>query len=296
MRKGTYHTQEAKLKQRIAHLGKHPINSGFKKGMIPWNKGTKGLTISWNKNKHPTQETRLKQSLAHKGMHISPQTEFKKGMIPWSKGLTKKEAPQLRGGAPKGKPSWNKGMTVADDRIRRSIDAAHKANKGKSSWNKGLTSSDPRIKRSTDAAHKANRGKPSWNRGKHESEATKEKQRQIKKEAWKDPIYARRLSIAIGRKPNQDELYIDAILQLNFPAEWKYVGDGKFWIEGRNPDFVNVNGKKIVIEYNGFYRHTQEKDEAKTQHYAKYGFKTVNLYPKDLNDLETILKNQFTLR
>ena len=57
--------------------------------------------------------------------------------------------------------------------------------------------------------------------------------------------------------PTNDEKYLDAILQLNFPHEWKYVGDGNFWIEGRNPDFVNCNGKKIVIEYNGFLRYSE---------------------------------------
>lgn len=92
-----------------------------------------------------------------------------------------------------------------------------------------------------------------------------------------------------GFKPSNPERYLDAILQLNFPHEWRYTGDGKILIEGKNPDFVNINGRKILIEYNGFYTHTPEKDKQKTEHYAKYGWTTINLYPIDLKE-EIIIK------
>jgi hypothetical protein len=117
------------------------------------------------------------------------------------------------------------------------------------------------------------------------SEATLEKMSRIKKLAWQNPEYASARLKQFGVKPNGEEMYLDAILQLHFPHEWKYVGDGKFWIEGKNPDFVNVNGKKILIEYNGYKRtHTVEYDKRKTEHYAKYGWMTINLYPKDLRE------------
>lgn len=53
--KGKHHTEEAKEKNRLAHIGKRVSpKTEFKKGSIPWNKGIKGL-------------------------HPSPATEFKKG-------------------------------------------------------------------------------------------------------------------------------------------------------------------------------------------------------------------------
>ena len=55
-------------------------------------------------------------------------------------------------------------------------------------------------------------------------------------------------------------------------------------IDGKTPDFVNINGKKILIEYNGFYTHTTEKDKAKAEHYAQYGWKTINIERTDLNE------------
>lgn len=39
----------------------------FKKGQQPWNKGTKGIMIAWNKGKKHSEQTRQKISLAHKG-------------------------------------------------------------------------------------------------------------------------------------------------------------------------------------------------------------------------------------
>ena len=56
------------------------INSNGHKGLIPWNKGTKGLVVAWNKGmvglpaRHTTphtEETKLKISLAKKGKSIN---------------------------------------------------------------------------------------------------------------------------------------------------------------------------------------------------------------------------------
>lgn len=50
-----------------------PNSGSFKKGSVPWNKGTRGLSAPWNKGL--------------KGTHFSPVTEFKKGQNAWNKGL-----------------------------------------------------------------------------------------------------------------------------------------------------------------------------------------------------------------
>ena len=118
-----------------------------------------------------------------------------------------------------------------------------------------------------------------------QSKKTRLKLSQLHKRLWKDPKYAINFFKKLARKPNKDELYLNNILKNYFPNEWKYVGDGKIWIDGRNPDFINNNGKKIVIEYNGFrLKHTKEYDRKKTLHYKKYGFKTINIYPKELKN------------
>src|SRR3990167_3661795 len=47
-----HHRPDLKEKQRIAYKGKHfSPHTEFKKGMKPWNLGTKGKIKSWNKGK-----------------------------------------------------------------------------------------------------------------------------------------------------------------------------------------------------------------------------------------------------
>ena len=140
--------------------------------------------------------------------------------------------------------------------------------------------------------------------GKHHTEATRQKMSNADKELWKNADHAKKMFEAQQHKPNQEELFLDALIQLNFPDEFKYVGDGKVWIEGKNPDWININGKKIVIEYNGFVwgvdipnvGHSLKKDTLKAEHYAKYGFKTINLSRDDLNERTVVTRIKLFLR
>jgi len=71
----------------------------FKIGVIPWNKGKKGLQKAWNKGKKSTEITKQKMSQALKG-----------------------------------RKSWNKGKKWSEE-VRKKIS---ESNKGKISWNKGI--------------------------------------------------------------------------------------------------------------------------------------------------------------
>ena len=64
-------------------IGQIP-RSAFKKGLIPWNVGTKGL----HPNPHKGEKTgRVPPNAIRPGQHISPATQFKKGLIPWNKNI-----------------------------------------------------------------------------------------------------------------------------------------------------------------------------------------------------------------
>jgi hypothetical protein len=81
------------------------------------------------------------------------------------------------------------------------------------------------------------------------------KHREQLRKLWKDPQYVAKQMKAHGVKPNRKEKLLDRILQKEFPNEWKYVGDGAFILEGLCPDWVNVNGKKKVIDLFGCFFH-----------------------------------------
>ena len=67
------------------------------------------------------------------------------------------------------------------------------------------------------------------------------------------------LQKAFHLKPNKCELFLQELLNCWYPSEWKYVGDLSFLIDGKNPDFVNINGKKKLIEFYGDYLARWEK-------------------------------------
>ena len=52
------------------------------------------------------------------------------------------------------------------------------------------------------------------------------------------------------------KIIIDLINKYNLP--YKYTGNGKFILGGKNPDFVNVNGEKICEEKETFLSKTDD--------------------------------------
>lgn len=93
----------------------------------------------------------------------------------------------------------------------------------------------------------------------------------------------------IRHKKNKPEKFIEKMLNKTIPKEYKYVGDGKFWIEKYNPDFINMNGQKKIIEFFGDYWHTtmkgcEEKDRRKIKTYKKYGYDCLIIRTKDLRE------------
>lgn len=118
------------------------------------------------------------------------------------------------------------------------------------------------------------------------------------KENWKDIEFQRRMWKSHNGKPNRPEKILINLFQNN-NLPYRYTGDFRFWIEGRNPDFVNVNGQKKVIELFGDYWHdpirNKKLDSAKTEpatfdHYRKYGFDCLIIWEKELKDIPAVLE------
>lgn len=96
---------------------------------------------------------------------------------------------------------------------------------------------------------------------------------------------------SINRRPNTIETKLNNLLQQNFPGEWKYVGNGDVVIGELIPDFININGKKQIIELYGTYWHSTEMttDWRRTElgrimYYNYYGFRCLVIWENDLID------------
>jgi len=126
----------------------------------------------------------------------------------------------------------------------------------------------------------ANKGKLSCHFGKKED--LKHKEKRIQKTIR-----------AVHQFPNKKEKLLDDLLHQILFREYKYVGSGEVILCGFNPDFVNVNGQKKIIELYGDYWHNlpsyKERDERRLIAYNKYGYKTLIIWEHELKNLELLV-------
>jgi len=97
----------------------------------------------------------------------------------------------------------------------------------------------------------------------------------------------------IHTRPTKPELIFEGICK-KYALPFRYVGNGELWIgktKKLNPDFIECNGKKIIIEVLGDYWHSPllnrnlpEHGDLKyrKKHYSKYKWKSIFLWETDL--------------
>lgn len=101
----------------------------------------------------------------------------------------------------------------------------------------------------------------------------------------------------IGRKgirachayPNKQESELLNILNTKFLGQWEYVGDGSKPIANLYPDFINTNGRKLVIEFFGDYWHDHDDEEIKRRIYDKYGYSLLVIWSNELKDKDKVI-------
>lgn len=101
-----------------------------------------------------------------------------------------------------------------------------------------------------------------------------------------------------------ESIFMDICNKYNLP--FRYVGDSSLWIgqsEKLNPDFIECNGKKIIIEIFGDYWHSpllkrtvreQETLNYRKQHYKRYRWRSIFIWESDLlrEDAEQFVLNK----
>jgi hypothetical protein len=133
-------------------------------------------------------------------------------------------------------------------------------------------------------------------------EDEKYREKQIKRfiKQWADPNWKnRQVKLALegnNIKPNKPETLLNNILDELYPGDWKYTGDGSFIIDGLNPDFVNVNGKKQIIELFGDWWHSDKKvenkwrssEEGRIETFSQYGYRCLVIWERELKEPEKV--------
>lgn len=271
---GCRHTEESKAKMRLAHLGKsHTEETKAKIGRaslgnkyrlgIPHTDETKAKLRLASLGRIPSKETRTKLRLSSTGRVHTEETKAKIGRI-------KKGNKNMLGHHHTEEAKLK--MRLA--RLGKTITEQNKL-----------------------ALHQANIGN-TYALGHKHNEETKARMSKSHKSKWQDAEYRdseiRRLRLACCVHPNKPEATILELLNAKYPEEWKFVGDGSLIIEGLNPDIVNANGRKLIIEVFGDYWHTQKLkpyrlNEGRVSVYAKYGYKTLIIWVRELNNIKNVM-------
>lgn len=82
--------------------------------------------------------------------------------------------------------------------------------------------------------------------------------------------------------PNKLEAVFQLFLNEYFPGVYRYVGDFQVRIGRRCPDFININGKKEVIELFGSFYHKVEEVQQTIDYYKQYGFSCIVVWGEEL--------------
>jgi hypothetical protein len=99
-------------------------------------------------------------------------------------------------------------------------------------------------------------------------------------------------------RPNKKEKQLDTFLQTHYPGEFKLNVKNGVIIGGKVPDFVNVNGKKALVELYGKYWHGKAftgrnkclEENRRIAHFGVWGFKTAIIWENELKDEKLVLK------
>ena len=95
-----------------------------------------------------------------------------------------------------------------------------------------------------------------------------------------------------NRTPNKPEKSLNKLLNKILPKEYKYTGNNEIIIGTFNPDFINVNGQKKIIELYGDYWHNLpnniKRNKRRIKTYKKYGYKTLIIWEYELKNLDKV--------
>jgi hypothetical protein len=120
--------------------------------------------------------------------------------------------------------------------------------------------------------------------GKTQSEDTKNKIRQKHIELWKTQEHQNNVIFGIHKEQTKCEILLENFLNEIMPNQWLYVGNSKLVIAGKNPDFIDRQIKRLIIEIgnrNGFNKSPEEL-QARKELFYQNGYLTLYILNQDL--------------
>lgn len=113
----------------------------------------------------------------------------------------------------------------------------------------------------------------------------------IRKQYWADlenqDEVRKMMMVAMRVKPNKAERHLYRILDELYPTLWKYTGDGKLIVAGKNPDFWD--GGHRLIELYGTYWHRGQESQHRMDEFAKYGYDCLVIWEHELKDEMSVM-------
>lgn len=274
----------------------------FKKGCMVWNKGLKGVLVApnrkFNLSKEQLEDLYCNQKLTTKA--ISTKLGF--GNTTIKRWLKRYDIPR--------RDARDK-MYYTQERINKSSKVWFKkgTHNPKVEFKKGHLALWLKGKHLSEET----KGKiGNANRGRKHTEDSKKKMSEVSircwqnpeyrehhtnimKEKWQDTTYKeemiKRTMLALNNKIlTTPEKYLKELLNRHFHNEFWFNGNCELGVVlgGCVPDFVNVNGKKQVIEVFGDYWHnrpnikSQQTEEGRRYIYSKLGWKCLILWEHEL--------------
>ncbi len=226
-------------------------------GIYPKTKEHRAKLSAANKGKHPTEETRAKLSVALKKLWQDVEYQARMSM------------------AKKGEKNPFYGKHHTKETIQRDR-VAHIGKHVRTEIKKG-------EHRSPVTEFTSERVKAQW-----QAPGFRAMRSTATKQLWQNPEHAQK--VFRNASPNKAELKLEDILNRYFPGQWKFVGNKGVKLGELYPDFLNVNGKKQVIELFGAHWHDVFDIAKKRDSYRKYGFDVAIVWEDELKDEERLIK------
>ena len=110
------------------------------------------------------------------------------------------------------------------------------------------------------------------------------KNAETNKRNWQNPAFkekmVKKILKGLWKRPTSLEKQFTELLQKN-NLPFEYVGDGRLILGGVNPDFIDTNDSKLIIEVADEFFHKNNYAEIRSKIFSNFGYKTLILWGED---------------